>query len=201
MPIDAADPTCRCTASTLSCATGDTLCGLGCIGDPIAHCGKLVPSNSLTLDDTLGLASVVTIDAPTVIDGDTGAITGGLTRASGSGVDADVRYEVVGSLAVFAFHGLAITQTGSVRLAGSMPIAFLVATTTTIDGTIDGAAGCGSGDRTCPGPGGGAGAIATAMPGGCGPGSGGVTTAPAKTAPTAVAEVVAAAVPAAAVPR
>jgi hypothetical protein len=170
------DPDCVCQEGLLACPAGDTPCALGCIDAPMAHCGQLVPSNALSVGS--GVTGAVTLDGETVVDGDTGAITGGFTRAAGSGVDADVAYEVAGSIAVFSFHALSIPASATIRIAGTMPVAFVVASTASIDGTIDGGAGCGSGDRSCPGPGGGAGATVADMVAACGIGGAGQTNAP-----------------------
>jgi hypothetical protein len=171
------DPDCVCHDGMLACPDGDTACALGCLDTPMPHCGQLVPSNALSVGN--GVVGAVTLDGDTIVDGDTGAITGGFTRAAGSGVDADVAYEVTNSIAVFSFHALSVPASATIRIAGTLPVAFVVASTASIDGTIDGGAGCGSGDRSCPGPGGGAGATFADMAGGCGPGSAGETSAPA----------------------
>jgi len=131
------DPSCQCSGSALACAGGNEPCALGCIDAPQPHCALVAPSNMVDPASASGLTSTITIDGSAVFDGDTGTVTG---------VDGTVPYSLAGSLAVFSFHGLAITQTGSVRLAGSHPIAFLVDGDATIDGVIDGGAGCGSGD-------------------------------------------------------
>jgi hypothetical protein len=168
------DPSCQCSGSALACAGGNEPCALGCVDTPEPHCALVAPSNRVDPASASGLTSTITIDGSAVFDGDTGTVTG---------VDGAVPYSLAGSIAVFSFHGLAITQNGSVRLAGSHPIAFLVDGDAMIDGVIDGGAGCGSGDRGCPGPGGGIGGTLGSAAGGCGAGGSGETTAPLGTAP------------------
>jgi hypothetical protein len=167
---------CACSGDDLTCPSGVTSCPLGCVASAgAARCAQLVPSNGV---DPTPAQTAGDIDVPGAITviGNTGQIAGSMTRAAGSGVIAGVDWRTVttatGSIGVFSFHSL--TLEGQVRLKGTIPIAFVVATDVTIDGTIDGGAeaclGSASSDPVCGGPGGGKGGTFTVAATGCGAG-------------------------------
>ncbi len=165
-----ADLTCTCSnATTLSCASGDTPCDLGCSTTGVAHCKILVPSNNV--DPTLVIGTGGTsITALTTFDTDTGAITGDITRPAGSGIHQGIAYSQTASLAVFAFGTLTISNGGIVHFTGSRAAVFLVATDLELAGVIDASGGCYGASLACPGPGGGAGGLFPTAATGCGPG-------------------------------
>ncbi len=169
-----ADLTCLCSdANTLTCATGDTSCALGCLDAP-PHCAQIVPSNGLDLGTTTQVMSTIVFDSA-VFDTDTGAITGSITRSAGSGVMSDIDFETRMfdgvTLGVFTFHGLHVKPGGIVQFTGAAAAVFLVGGSAMISGTIDGSGGCNS-DPSCAGPGGGLGARdLVTVAGGCGPGA------------------------------
>src|SRR5690349_1679177 len=73
----------NCT--TMGTAPVDTPCVWGCIATPGAHCGVLVPSGgALTGSDLAPNASLQDTTLDGLLDGNTGAISGTLTRAQGS---------------------------------------------------------------------------------------------------------------------
>ena len=137
--------------------------------------GPFTPSNGV--DPTLAgeVAVPIAISGTATFDTDTGAITGAVVRAAGQGVVADVGYHQVGTLGVFVLHALDVQSAGALRFQGSRAVVLLVGTDATIDGTIDGSAGCYGADPTCAGPGGGTGASGATAATGCGAGGAGGT--------------------------
>ena len=134
---------------------------------------RFAPSNGIPAARADAVAIDVVFAAGTsTLDTTTGAITGATTRAAGTGVIADIDFAVIDGLGVFVFHRLAVPAAATLALTGTNPGVLLVGTTATIDGAIDGSAGCaGGGDPSCPGPGGGTGGRDLAMPPtGCGAG-------------------------------
>jgi hypothetical protein len=169
-----ADLTCSCNGpATLHCAGGDTACPLGCVESAPARCGELVPSNGITTDRVGSVATAIAITADARFDGETGAISGAITRAGVTGVDAGIRFDLVGNYGVFTFAKLTIEAAATVEFNGDNAIVFLVGTTARIDGTIDISGGGGTQGQA--GAGGGDGAIYGAAARGCGPGHPGVT--------------------------
>jgi len=140
----------------------------------VGGCPLLEPSNGIdpALSDETTLAIVVT--STTSFDADSGAISGGLIRGPGEGLDAGIGFYLVGNLGVFVFRELTVAAGAEVRFTSSMrPVAFLVATDVTVDGVLDGSAGCDGSDRRCGGPGGGTGGSFSTPATGCGPGAAG----------------------------
>ncbi len=135
----------------------------------------MVPSNGVTAMSP-GTVDVM-IGVLTTFDTDTGAITGGLVRAAGEGVAANVGFQKTtylgAPLGVFTFHNLTVASTGTVHFTGAAAAVFVADSTIEIDGTVDGSGGCYGGSHACAGPGGGAGALYGATAGGCGPGASG----------------------------
>ena len=177
------DLACDCGGSAvLACSDGSmTTCDISCAGSGSAgpaHCETLVPSNSVSTALLTGTTAIV-ISAFTNFDTDTGAITGGLVRGSGSGVIAGVAYgqttSASHSIGVFAFQSLTIASGATIHFNGNRAVAFLVGGETIIAGIVDISGGCYGKQISCAGPGGGVGAIYTATPGGCGPGSPGLS--------------------------
>lgn len=174
-----ADPSCQCVdAGTIACGGGaPTTCALGCVAEAAgARCGVIIPSNGVPVD-LQGVAGTITIDAVTTFDTETGQISGGLTRAAGEGVAGGIRFErrtsMSAPLGVFTLHELNVSSGGVVQFAGARAAVFVVGTTATIGGTIDGSGGCYGTDRACPGPGGGTGGAYGGAATGCGPGGAG----------------------------
>ena len=176
-----ADPSCTCANDVQHCAAGDTMCYAGC--DPGGtRCLDLVPSNDVSAT-IIGGTSTITIASATLFDSDTGAITGGLTRAAGSGTTAGVAYARITTssgapIAIFGFDTLTVTASGAIRLVGTRPVVF-IANSASVDGLIDGTGGQGACGATttpsCAGPGGGLGGSGSGSAGsGAGCGGGGV---------------------------
>jgi hypothetical protein len=170
------DPTCRCGAGdVLTCASGTTTCALGCVNGVPSHCAGVMPSNGVDATLTSTVSNAVLVDAVTTFDTDSGAITGGITRAAGTGTAADIGYTQVGGLGVFTFANLTVKTTGTVHFTGSRPVVFLVGGSATIQGVIDGSGGCYGTTRGCAGPGGGTGGTFGKAATGCSPGGAGQT--------------------------
>ena len=177
MTIDG-NPSCTCASdSTITCNSGPSMtCALGCLmQDDGARCAEITPSNGVVVA-LVGITTTISIGADTTFDTGTGAITGGVTRAAGSGVSAGIGYEqrLFGNgaqLGVFTFRTLIVAPDATVQLSGPRSAVFVVGTTATISGTISARAGCAT-DRSCAGPGGGVGATLT-VAAGCGPGGNG----------------------------
>ncbi|MFN0251299.1 MAG: hypothetical protein ACKV2T_30770 [Kofleriaceae bacterium] len=173
-----ADTTCVCTSATnLTCAGGDSTCVLGCFqeqGSNISRCHEMIVSNNVGVDDVDDVTSAITITGGTAtFNTQTGAITGAMTRPAGIGVLNGIAFRTAGALGVFTFHALEIAPSGIIRFVGTRAVAFVVGTSATIDGVIDGAGGC-DGISSCAGPGGGTGGFTTPALG-CGPGGGSMT--------------------------
>jgi hypothetical protein len=169
---DGTDPTCACAGDTLSCASGERACELGCVTDPVgAHCAGLAPSNDVGLGELDEVDDAIDIDGETIFDTDTGAITGALARPPGVGIAEGIVFgtdEFQGApLGVFWFSALTIDTSATITFTGSRAAVFVVETSATIAGTIDGTGGQCT-DVRCAGPGGG-----TGMPSGSGCGIGG----------------------------
>lgn len=171
-----ADPSCLCKTGALVCGGAQPVtCTLGCMDlSPGARCLEVDPSNGVGVTAAATLVQDKTITASATFDTDTGAITGGLTRAPGQGVNSGIAFELRATgttpLGVWTFHQLTLDASGTIRFKGARAAVFVVGTIATISGTIDGSGGCsGNGAASCGGPGAGTGASATAATG-CGPG-------------------------------
>lgn len=167
------DLACACAGDQLDCGAGLIDCALGCVDDPTPRCGQLVPSNGVSLGDLALVDTAVAIDGTVTIDTDTGEITGAITRGPGLGLSDAIAYAQLENLGVFTFHALAISENGIVRFTGSRAAVFVVETTATVAGTIDGTGGCAT-DPSCAGPGGGTGGKPGAVAAGCGAGGNGL---------------------------
>ena len=173
-----ADLACTCSsASTLSCAGVTMTCPAGCAtSNGISRCRQVVPSNSVTALFPSG--GQTTIDTLTTFDTDTGAITGGITRTAGEGIDAGIGFQKQGGaaapLGVFSFVKLTVGTGGVVHFTGTRAAVFVVEGIATIDGQIDGSGSCYGTMPQCAGPGGGAGGSFTVAAGGCAPGAIGI---------------------------
>jgi hypothetical protein len=189
LPVDAggdamadADPSCSCANDLLHCASGDQHCYAGC--DPVApRCLDVVPSNGVPVSVTTE-TDVITIGATATFDTDTGEVTGAVIRAPVQGVASGISYTQMSAtgvaVGVFGFSQLDVAPSGVIRIVGSRPAVFVVATAATIDGLIDGTGGvaaCTTTQRTpvCAGPGGGDGAAGLARGMGCGGGAHGLS--------------------------
>jgi hypothetical protein len=158
-----------------TCSGAVTKCATSCSEDGDAHCVALKPSNGIDPAAADALQGTTTIAANSTIDTDTGAISGGITRAAGTGVIAGIAYlqaPAFGNggapLGIFVFHGLAVEAAATVRFTGARAAVLLVGSDARIFGVLDLTAGRGA--RTVPGPGGGAGGTQASAAGGCGPG-------------------------------
>ncbi|MGE0867209.1 MAG: hypothetical protein AB7P03_01510 [Kofleriaceae bacterium] len=175
-PLIDAQLGCVCADADSIACDGDPAiaCAAGCVteGDNAARCREVIPSNNAPRDVSM-VSQAITIAAATTFNTDTGEITGGATRAAGEGVIAGIGFSKHTSqgaaLGVFVMHRLQVDASAIVKLTGSRSAILVVATTATIDGIIDGSAGC-PGDVSCAGPGGGAGAAYNGTAGGCGAG-------------------------------
>lgn len=137
---------------------------------------SFTPSNRIDPTWSASLTGIVTISANTMFDADTGAISGGLTRAGITGEDSVIGYFQVPALgaggsplAVFTFHGLEIDHAATVVSTGTRAVVLLIGGSAVIDGTIDVAAG--HANNWSPGPGGGAGGHGIVVADGCGGGN------------------------------
>lgn len=150
-----ADLTCACTGGTLTCAGSTTTCSLGCVAAAPAHCARIIPSNGVDPAWADSLTADIVLDGIVTFDGSTGQISGGFTRAPGTGTIAGVGFidhSFDGHpIGVFVFHSL--TVEAELTLTGTRPIAVLVGTNASLKGTIDGSAGCTT-MQSCAGPGG-----------------------------------------------
>lgn len=166
-----------CQADQLTTCTGPTTtCVLGCSSTGNAHCIGPTPSNGVDPAAAAPLSGTTTIAANATFDVDTGAITGGLTRAAGAGIDGGIGYVQAPAfgpggvpLGIFVFHNLTVEAAATVRFTGTRAAVLLVGDAAKIAGVLDVSAGQGA--RTTPGPGGGAGGTDSAPAKGCGPGA------------------------------
>ncbi len=159
---------CFCSGTTLSCPSADTTCAADCLETPAPHCAQLIPSNAVDRTLLSQVSTKITFGAATVSDSGNGSMTGGTTRAAGTGVNGGIGYTQVGALGIFTFDDFEIPTGVTLRVIGTKPVVFLVRKTVRITGILDA-----SGNQTSinqPGPGGGAGAVGTTVAGGCGAG-------------------------------
>ena len=101
----------------------------------------LVPSNGV--ERTLAAKATGALDiagGDATFNTDTGRITGAFTRANVVGVDHGIYFERRQDWGVFVATSLDVAASGSITLTGGRAAIILVATTATIDGTIDGSA-------------------------------------------------------------
>jgi hypothetical protein len=144
----------------VTCAGPRVACPLGCTTAGGDHCVRLVPANDVDPTLTSGAMPVALSSGIATFDTDSGAITGALTRAAGTGVASGIGYYQVGSeLGVFAMGSLSVLANAEARFTGARAVVFLSEGPIQVDGRIDLSAGCYGADRSCPGPGGGAGAF------------------------------------------
>jgi hypothetical protein len=147
----------------------DETCPWGCLDLATPHCGKLQPVGGAVTPADLDndpLLTGTTLTAATV-DGNDGTITGG-QRASGTGVNNGIDYNVQNGVAVFRFSTLTIS--GAIKLRGPRPIAFVVTGALTINALIDVQGDCMTKNA---GPGGSAGGNAHSNGSGTGGGNAG----------------------------
>ncbi len=174
-----ADLSCSCTGSKIVCGTGmETVCTLGCMPlTPGARCIEIDPSNGVGITAASTLSTDITVNGGiATFNTDTGAISGVITRAAGSGVLANIAFELrttgAQPIGVWTFHRLSVNGGAAIRFTGARSAVFVSGTDLNVGGTIDGSGGCYGGEPSCAGPGGGLGS--TAMPAtGCGPGGAG----------------------------
>lgn len=165
-----------CSGDVLTTCTGPaTSCALGCSSDGDARCIAPRPSNGVDPVAAEALRGTTTISAETTFDVDTGAITGGITRAAGAGNIDGIGYVQLppfaaggAPLGVFVFHSVTVDAGARVRFTGGRAVVWLVGDVARIAGTMDVSAGQGA--PSTPGPGGGAGGSATGLAQGCGAG-------------------------------
>jgi hypothetical protein len=142
---------------------GDMACGMacpfGCALTPTPHCKSLQPIGVVTAGD-YGAAGLTaqTATGNVVFNTDTGEVTGGITRAGGSGVIGGIGYRNVAQMGgapnvgVFAVAGLTLPANMKLTFTGAAAFALASAGDVTIAGTVD--ASC---SRGVVGPGGSAG--------------------------------------------
>ena len=164
-----------CQGDVLTTCTGPTACALGCSEDGDPHCVAPTPSNGVDPGAADPLFGTTTIATDTTFDVDTGAITGGLSRAAGTGVASGIGYVQAPAMAaggaplgIFVFHSATVEAAATVRFTGTRAAVWLVGDEATIAGTLDVAAGHDA--RSAPGPAGGAGGTLGTLAQGCGPG-------------------------------
>ena len=159
-----------CAGNQLRACGPPVSCALGCSVAGAPHCVAPAMSNGVMEAYLDGVTEPILIADDTLIDGDTGAITGGLSRAAGTGIDHGIGFTLQSTtgddLAVFAFRDLTIG--GNVRITGTHAVVLLVGESVTMAGVIDVAGGHDS--PASHGPGGGVGSTERDLAGGCGPG-------------------------------
>ncbi|HET7503545.1 MAG TPA: hypothetical protein VFK02_21130 [Kofleriaceae bacterium] len=166
-----------CTGDMLMTCTGPMVsCALGCTEDGDAHCVGPHPSNGVDPTAADAVQGSVAIAAATTFDTSTGAITGGLVRAAGTGVIGGVGYVQAppsgtggAPLGIFVFHNLTIASGVTVRFTGTRAAVILAGDMVVVAGTIEVKASAATG-----GPGGGAGGSEIGLAQGCGAGGPGV---------------------------
>lgn len=174
-----------CQGGQLSTCLGDrcalTDCDLGCLELPTPHCGRFAPANlPAGLDPLSGVTAALALNVgPVYIDTTDGAITiappvgpATLLRDGGEGVVAGIRFEILDGDAPTATLGVAnliVAADTTIYVTGPRALILVSADELTMAGTIDVShcAAPSDGDRTCPGPGGGAGGPPTLAGGGC----------------------------------
>jgi hypothetical protein len=165
--------------SFVPCAGPVVLCPLGCISTSGDHCAQLAPANGVDPGLTAMTNATSVSGGIATFDTSTGTITGAITRASGTGVKSGIGYFQVTSggvaMGVFTFASLVITSSGEADFVGSRPAVFLSDGAISVAGRIDLSAGCYGSDRTCAGPGGGAGSTMSTAASGTGAGANGVS--------------------------
>ena len=152
------DPEPVCTAADDTCS-GDMLkicksdgtgfdmtpCAVGCATTPTPHCTRLYPSGPVTADDLAasGLSAITISGGDALLNTDTGAISGVVTRA---GNTVNTRREVISGIAfhqttdgygVFSFASLTVAGGGTVKLIGSRAAALVSAANLVVHGTIE----------------------------------------------------------------
>ncbi len=180
LAIDAFD-LCTCNAGTQTCSlSGQTQCELGCSANG-PRCAIVLPSNGIPTSDLDGATMDVVVSGVslTTFDVNTGQISGGITRAAGSGVINGIGYyqhtDSVGSNTLAEFSMKSLSVTGTAQFTGSHSVVFLVATDVTIAGTIDVSGGSYGKDQRVAGPGAGTGGLGATPAAGCGAGGTGAS--------------------------
>lgn len=168
-----------CQNDQLTTCTGPMVtCPLSCseVSDP--HCIGPKPSNGVDPGLADPLRGTTTISAATTLNTDTGAITGGVSRANGTGIDGGIGYFQAPAisaggapLGIFVFHNLTVDAAATLRFTGTHAAVLLVGDAAKIAGAIDVAAGHGA--QSAAGPGGGTGGTENGPARGCGPGGAG----------------------------
>jgi hypothetical protein len=184
---DACVDVCVDDETLVSCASGaETACALGCAGGGGGggggggHCKVLVPSNGAEGAHLAGVTAALTVPAGglVVVDSDDGSVVtgdGAVVRAAGPGVVDGIGYYDLGAgVAVLAVTGVDVQATALVRMRGRNALILLSRDAVLITGAIDVAARCADPAQTsCAGMGGGDGATAARVAGGCGAGGDG----------------------------
>jgi hypothetical protein len=129
-------------------------------------CQHLVPTGPVVRADfeQPGI-SAQTVTSDIVVDTETGAITGGVTRPAGSGVIGGVGFRVAAqpsgpSVGVFSVAGLTVAKSATITFTGANAFALASMGALTIHGTINGTA-----STSTAGPGGSDGGTTTAQSG------------------------------------
>ncbi len=196
-----ADTACAasCVGNVLKGCEGapDMTCALGCSTSGGAHCGAIVPSNGVTLEDLTGVTGGFTTTVPAdtstrheyTINTDTGLIqdwgvagfpngTPTTVRAAGTGVKNGMTFRTTAALAVLGVDHVTLARETVVYGFGSRPLAIISEGDVAIEGALDFSAGCYDADgvtflTSCAGAGGGAGSTSENATG-CGAGQDGV---------------------------
>jgi hypothetical protein len=163
----------------LAAAAGCGRGGFDPAGDASVGAPALVPSNGLAFDPKA--TGVPAIEGVIDVDTDTGEIrlASAVLRAAGPGVVSGIGYERVERggvpIGVLTLASLRVAADAVVRARGQAALAVVVSEAVVIDGLVEVGANQ-RGDRTEPGPAGGAGAGSGAAPAaGCAPGGPGRT--------------------------
>ncbi|HWO20357.1 MAG TPA: hypothetical protein VNO30_16425 [Kofleriaceae bacterium] len=179
LPFDAACGACSADGTEfIPCAGPPVPCTMGCTTAGGDHCAWLVPANGVDPTLTTGTTAVVLSGGITTFDTGSGAIIGAITRAAGTGVASGIGYyQVSPGLGVFAMGSLLVLGNAEVRFTGARAVVFLAEGPIQVSGRIDLSAGCYGADRSCPGPGGAAGATLGMPASGGGAGANGASVA------------------------
>lgn len=115
-------------------------CTWGCIGDGGAHCGVVQPLGGGVLPEDLlptkgQLLEAITIDANTDFNTDTGEITGGFTRPSGTGEINGIEWIERNGVGIFRMRSLTIN--GEINPRGDNAVALVALETITVNEKID----------------------------------------------------------------
>jgi hypothetical protein len=119
-------------------------CPFGCgTQGGMPHCLNLEPSGVVQASDYAGAAATPTVTSDVVFNTDDGSITGGLTRAAGSGLKSAISYRQATQpntnvkVGIFGFTGLTVAAGVVMRARGSSAFAIAASNQVEIAGTLN----------------------------------------------------------------